>query len=268
MKIVELLESTLQEIESIPPTAYSGGKGSLSSAGKANKFYPLPGGAGFVYSVENMPNPIIKIYDTNKQEVAGSAKPQKHPYEMWYEYYERVEKWENQQDELRKNPPKAGQKTEPALIGQLTLNSEKFPIKGALTVDAITVDEDYRNMGIAKALYGIVLSIMKRPLVAGSSQTPGGQKNWVSLSQIPGVEVYGYAMVEDDAMEEYTDTIMGKLGGDYMGSSGGYHFFRFNVKPNTTGNQLKTYVNQRAIQIYGEGWDPVIGGLYAIWTGR
>ncbi len=85
-------------------------------------------------------------------------------------------------------------------IGALKLNKlEKgqWPIQPAFQVDTITTDEDYRGQSIAKSLYGIVLSIMHATLLAGSQQTPGGRALWLSLSQIPGVEVTGYLTVSD-----------------------------------------------------------------------
>ena len=41
------------------------------------------------------------------------------------------------------------------------------------------------------ALYGIALSILKLTLVAGATQTQHGARQWLKLSQIPGVEVMG-----------------------------------------------------------------------------
>lgn len=83
------------------------------------------------------------------------------------------------------------------LAGKLSINSPSgFPEK-VYQVGSITVDANYRGRGIAKALYGIVLAIMKVPLVAGQSQTPGGRRNWISLASIPGVEILGYARIAD-----------------------------------------------------------------------
>lgn len=220
MKSIEFLS----EIDKIDAGDYTGGKEHLRTfgAGKVDKYHMLPGGSGLLYSITNMPNAIITIY------------------EPW-----------------AKEP-----------IAQLTLNQEGFPIEGALEVDAITVDEDYRGKGLAKALYGIVLTIMKRPLIAGYAQTPGGQRNWVSIYNIPGVEVHGYVRIDDSDIDDHTDTIMGKLGGDYMGESGGYHFFRFPVKPSTTGKELTNYIKNKTINVYGNSWDSATGGLYAVWTGN
>ena len=151
-----------------------------------------------------------------------------------------------------------------------------------MQVGTITVDEDYRGRGIAKALYGIVLTVMKRVLIAGSSQTPGGRQNWASLSQIPGVEMKGYIEVEDYELitnpqlknkqaaqwaEQTIDTIMGQLGGQYIGDAYGNHFFAFDVQPATTGQELQAYVDTKLSRVYTNGYSSDGAGLFARWVG-
>jgi hypothetical protein len=163
-------------------------------------------------------------------------------------------------------------------------------VPGAVQVGTITVDEDYRGVGIAKALYGIVLTIMRRPLLAGSSQTPGGRRNWLSLSQIPGVQMKGYMRIDDSdlqtrdpaaahprdkrwvashnkAAEKNIDTIMGKLGGEYIGKNKyDNHYFAFDVRPDTTKQELKAFVDTNLSKVYSGGYSSS-GGLYAVWAG-
>ena len=183
-----------------------------------------------------------------------------------------------------------GRNSSPKVIASLSLEKPYgFPLKGALQVDTITVDEDYRGYGLAKALYGIVLTIMKRPLIAGWGQTPGGRRNWVSLSQIPGVEVKGYVKIKSEDLttvnqspshikkaEKKIDIIMSKLGGEHMGTvyagTPRYpivdEYFAFDVRPNATGSELKAAITQSLAKVYyGETVD-VQTGLYAIWTGQ
>ena len=255
--------AVIQEIEKLRSYDYTGGKYQLSGDHPPKQLFKLPGGSGLLYSIKNTPNPVIQLWDPKNLQPKIGPKPVKRPYELAYEYYDRLDKWEEQYEKL-KQQGRLGNK--PLCIGQLTLNSANLPgLKDPLEVDSITVDEDYRGRGLAKALYGIVLAILKKPLVAGQSQTPGGQKNWVSISQIPGVQVYGYVMIDNDDLDKYTDEVMGKLGGDYMGPSGGYHFFRFAVQPNASGKELASYVKTKAINLYGQSWDTAIGGLYAVW---
>jgi len=237
----------IPEIDRIAASDYRGGKNYLGTGGSGVKrFRKLPGGSGFLYTIQEAGHePWIKLWDPRGAE----ARP--------------------------------GQ---PQIIGRLTLEQlYGFPLAKALQVGTITVSEDYRGQGLAKALYGIVLSIMKRPLVAGDSQTPGGRRNWVSLSQIPGVEMKGYVGIGDDDLdyraagwggsrgdvEKNIDTIMGKLGGQYMGASprGGNHYFSFDVRPTTTGRELEAYVKTNLSKVYGSNYSTVTG-LYAVWTGK
>jgi hypothetical protein len=114
---------------------------------------------------------------------------------------------------------------------------------------------------------------MRRPLIAGSSQTPGGRRNWLSLSQIPGVEMKGYLRISDQIFDysgnnKPIDIIMGKLGGQYIGKNNkNIHYFAFDVKPNTTKQELQAYVDTNISKVYGGEYSMSTGGLYAVWTG-
>jgi GNAT superfamily N-acetyltransferase len=164
------------------------------------------------------------------------------------------------------------------VIGQLSLSDNGyFPMNNAHNVDAIAVDPDRRGQGIAKALYGIYLSILKYPLLAGHDQTPGGQRNWLSLANIPGVVIRGYVAINDSYFEhdgtrpEYVDKKFDKLldnimamGGDYIGKKRGVHFFAFDVEPGT--GELEPVVKKQ-LKLYGYH-DLVNPGLYAVWGGK
>ena len=65
---------------------------------------------------------------------------------------------------------------------------------GAWRVSTVAVNPEYRGQGLGKALYGIALSILKLTLEAGDTQTKHGQRMWLMLNSIPGVEVMGYNM--------------------------------------------------------------------------
>ena len=266
----------INEIERLSAQDYSGGKESLYPGRSQKRFMKLPGGSGFLYTIEDLQSePTIKLWDPNA-EVATEPKPVRRRTEFSYEYQSRLDNW------AQRN---AGG---PKIIGKLTLEKPwAFPIPNALQVGTITVDEDYRGRGLAKALYGIVLTIMRRPLVAGGSQTPGGRQNWVSLSQIPGVEMKGYVSIDEDSLTNHPnpednwdraqnrivtariDTIMGKLGGQYIGASprSGNHYFAFDVKPTASGRELEAYVKQNLARVYNEGYN-MVTGLYAVWTGQ
>lgn len=262
-----ITEQKLNEIDRIPASQYIGGKNYLFTNNK-NDQLPLPGGSGLTYAIHKNQawgQMYVKIFQPGKP----VPEPKMGPTETFAMYKTRIAKWKEQ--------VKAGE-TESELIGQLVIEpTGPFPIENAMQVDTINIHEDYRGMGLAKALYGIVLTIMKIPLLAGSSQTPGGRKNWVSLSQIPGVEMKGYFAIQDIALEvynhndpeeianvdKYIDVIMGKLGGEYLGPYSDKHYFTFDVTPNTTANELQAYVQTKLSKVY-DGH----AGLYAIWTGQ
>jgi hypothetical protein len=239
----------LREIERIGARVYPGGKQSLASPRKDKQYFALPGGSGLIYSIKDSQSlPEIKIWNPE-----GTV-----------------------------------------LIGELDLAPVYgFPLKGALQVQSITVDEDYRGQNIAKSLYGIVLSIMRRPLVAGDQQTPGGRAMWVSLSQIPGVAVQGYIAIDDTSfaadpedfqtymddpnrynpsgqVDKTIDTIMGRLGGQYIGSSRntGTRYFAFDVVPNRSGRELRAAVRQNLAQVYDTEDSDITTGLFAVWRGQ
>lgn len=170
----------------------------------------------------------------------------------------------------KKNPTDA--------IAVLELTNSDLPIPGKpLQVETITVDEDYRGRGLAKALYGIVLSIMKRPLLAGHSQTPGGRRNWMSLAQIPGVEVKGIIQLDNRELntnvgdpksgynkyvEKNIDKVM-ELGGQFISKDNYSTYWAFNVIPGN--GQLQPYIKNSLSRLYG--YDATTT-LVASWTGQ
>ena len=270
----------LGEIERLTPSAYTGGKESLYNKDIGKQVKKLPGGSGFLYSTnENRwGDTDIKLWDPNGADYAALKaqarvpKPVRRRGEDSWAFARQLSQWRDLQQSL--SAP--GQQ-----IGKLSVaDARDFPLKGAVQVETITVDEDYRGVGLAKALYGIVLTIMKRPLLAGSSQTPGGRRNWVSLASIPGVEMKGYFSMDEDALSpsasKYStgtparaskniDIIMGQLGGQYIGKGRyGDEYFAFDVRPNTTGTELEGYVKSKMSQLYGN----YNAGLYAVWTGK
>ncbi len=293
MKLRDIIrESLVQEIERLSKSGFEGGKDYLDSYGREKSVQPLPGGGGLLYSItKDGGDFVIKLWDKDNKDPfeptpISTERPSYYTRREWDQYQVRMKLRDLERKKLYDRAPGK-------LIGQLTVDDVggSFPLPGAVQVGTITVDEDYRGMGLAKALYGIVLTIMRRPLLAGSSQTPGGRKNWLSLSQIPGVEMKGYFKVADYDLEtrdtsdvsnardkrwavsqnkhaeQKIDTIMGELGGQYIGQNRwGDHYFAFDVQPNTTKQELEAYVNTKLSQVYGGYYSS--GGLYAVWTGR
>ena len=242
MRINELLVETqeVEGIEKLSPRYFQGGKKSLNRPYRIFNVDPgksLPGNNGLLYTLdrgEYVNKTEIRIWDP-----AGQSHSSDQP----------------------------GQ-----LIGKLSVLAERyFPIPNAVSVSAITVDEKYRGRGIAKALYNIVLTVLKRPLLAGDSQTPSGRKMWVSLASMPGVEVKGYIelnifdLEKSSQADKNIDTIMRKLGGQYIGQSPTSKYFAFDVIPSPAGKQLVAHVKTHLSKIYG--YTEYNSGLYAIWNG-
>lgn len=268
MRINELLVETQEGIEKLPAGEYRGGKSSLyvPTKFKPDSIQKLPGGSGFVYTIgPGQYGTDIQIWDPKGPDfVNATQQPVREPQETDGDYNERVQYWEYANKRALNTP---GQ-----LVGKLSIapadqRSSQFPLPDAVRVDTITVDEEYRGQGIAKALYGIVLTIMKLPLVAGNTQTPGGRRNWVSLASIPGVEMKGYVGLETyDLNSRNIDTVMGQLGGEHLGQAkDGEQFFTFDVQPTTTGQELEAHVKTSLSKIYGSG--QYNSGLYATWSG-
>jgi pyrimidine deaminase RibD-like protein/GNAT superfamily N-acetyltransferase len=251
-------EGSLTEIDRMAGSEYTGGKKSLRIGAGDKNIRKLPGTNAFMYSTEanHMEDGIIiKLWDSANT----TPKPVKMRDEDDEEFAWRLKDWERNQSEDGPG----------FLIGKLVLEDvPTFPLKGALQVDTITVDEDYRGQGIAKSLYGVALSILRRPLVAGRGQTPGGRRNWLSLASTPGVEVKGYLGLNEDRLKNADsdiDTIMGKLGGQYIGQSRppGIRYFAFDVVAGS--GELAPAVKTSLSQIYGHTMGNL--GLYATWSG-
>jgi len=119
-------------------------------------------------------------------------------------------------------------------------------------VETIAADPDYRGQGLGKALYGIALSILKLTLEAGDTQTKHGQRMWLMLSSIPGVEVQGYNMVP-------TDQYRAQPGDNIIDQNKNWTRYTFPVKPGI--NSMRS--GRRGTGIY-----TTQASMLAKWTGR
>jgi len=266
----------LSEIERLSKDDYTGGKDELEiyKTPGEKKLVPLPGNRELSYSIRadrDGTRQFIFIVDPN-----ASSKPVRGRYEYRDEFEKRFAKWQ-------KNPNQAV----PKIVAKLSIEAFNSPIPNAVQVGSITVDEDYRGRGLARSLYGIVLYIMKKTLVAGNEQTPGGRRNWVSLTNIPGVEVKGFVQIDTDDVEfnpkEYPDfpvyqqamkkrekfidtmhdNIM-KLGGQFIGKNKYAEYWAFDVLPGK--GELAPAVKNSLSKLYSDrGEEPT--GLYARWVG-
>lgn len=276
MKLFELYESQINEIERLSKTMYTGGKKELDDyrAPGGKQLRPLPGGSGFMYAVQPSRFGGSNIFIVDPKFTVPNPKPVKSPYEYKSEFQSRMQQWEQTKG-----------KPSPKIVAKLSVDDFSSPIPNSVQVGAITVDEDYRGHGLAKALYGIVLTIMKKTLIAGSSQTPGGRRNWMSLANIPGVEVKGFVQIDDDeanfdptdyndANEIYAkraalrvdkihDAIM-QLGGQFIGQNKYSEFWAFDVMPGD--GELTPAVKNSLSKLYSNsGYEQT--GLFARWVG-
>ena len=155
--------------------------------------------------------------------------------------------------------------TKPSIVASLSLTKGVIP--DSVQVGSITVDEDYRGRGLAKALYGIVLTIMKKTLISGSSQTPGGRRNWLSLASIPGVEIkglldlYNFQLEKVRQVDNTIDQLM-QLGGQFVAKDNDRTYWAFDVVPGN--GQLTPAVKNKLSKLYGYDSDNL---LMATWTG-
>lgn len=220
----------LREIEAISKAQYDP---------KANQFYihgstarkyqsemkPLPGGSGLTYVV-NRDGPHTTITILDPKRLGGLQS-----------YY----------------------------VGTLIVKHYYGFPKGYVQVFSIAVHPNYRGMGIARALYGLVLlpepQGMGLTLISDQAQTPGGIQNWVSLSKIPGVEVTGLvriAKIDDAALanfprvekqvDQVLDDLFGKVGGVYLSETEKFYFFQIPVE--LVGSKLENKVKDSMIKIY------------------
>lgn len=166
--------------------------------------------------------------------------------------------------------------TQPQVVAMLHLDPVDYLPK-TVQVGSITVDEDYRGQGLARALYKIVFTVMRKNLLSGYSQTPGGRRNWMSLATMPGVEVHGLVQIPKQIFDmgrtatpspghqSYSDRVIDQimqLGGQYFGKSNNSTYWLFDVVPGR--GSLQPAVKNSLSKLYGYDADNL---LLARWTG-
>lgn len=151
-------------------------------------------------------------------------------------------------------------------VGELRLERANTIPDNTWQASLISVHPKYRGQGIAKALYG--LALLPKPeglgltLVSDSIQTPGGVRNWTSLSQIQGVEVTGLVSVRKVDMQKlpletqskYLETmtdLLETVGGFYHSENNQFYFYEIPVK--LVGSKLENTIKKSLIKIYPKG---------------
>jgi len=130
---------------------------------------------------------------------------------------------------------------------------ETQDVTDAWRVSTVAVDPEYRSQGLGKALYGIALSILRLTLEAGDTQTRHGQRMWLMLNSIPGVEVMGYSM-------EPTDEYRAKPGDQIVDQNDRWTRYTFPVEP----GRRSMRSTRRGTGIYSSQYVSMI----AKWTGQ
>ena len=129
---------------------------------------------------------------------------------------------------------------------------ETQDVTDAWRVSTVAVDPEYRSQGLGKALYGIALSILRLTLEAGDTQTRHGQRMWLMLNSIPGVEVMGYNM---EPTKEYKP----RSGDKIIAQDKDWTRYTFPVKPG---------IHSMRSRRPGTGMYTSMASMIAKWTGR
>ena len=114
-------------------------------------------------------------------------------------------------------------------------------------VDKIQVLPKYQGQGLGMSLYGIALSILKKPLVAGTAQTPDSQRAWLRLSQIPGVQVMGLLQIQQSQVPFYKWKVE-ELGAKPWTRVGNHQLYLF---PVIAGKKRMKVAQPKVHKIYG-----------------
>lgn len=138
------------------------------------------------------------------------------------------------------------------IIAELDLDELGAPVP-LWQVETIVALPEYQGKGLGMALYGIALSILKLTLVAGEQQTSHGMRQWLKLSQIPGVEVMGMKTAPKKGFKPGPDNTV-------LWSGPEYHTYTF---PVTQGSKSMKSA-QPGTGIYNSAGSTMI----AKWTGK
>ena len=138
------------------------------------------------------------------------------------------------------------------IIAELDLEELGAPIP-LWRVETVVATPNYQGRGLGMALYGIALSVLKLTLVAGETQTVHGARQWLKLSQIPGVEVMGMKTAPKKDFKPGPDNMV-------LWSGPEYHTFTFPVGQGS--KSMKSA--QRGTGIYNSAGATMI----ARWTGK
>jgi hypothetical protein len=256
----------ISEIQNIPQSGYTGGETELHLSPLKDikgKFYPLPGYVGYQYNlVQSKQSITLRVFDTNASIEPEPKPPKSIKKDFPYLYSIGMRKYDNYLIQKKKG----------LQVAKINLIIANFPVKSSYMVTTVTVHEKYRGIGLAKAMYSTILN-SGVTIISGSQQTPGGQRNWLNLNTIPGVEVKGYVVIHrsltnykthynKQMVSKFYDDIMA-LGGQFIGKNKSYEYWAFDIVAGES--RLEAYIKNRLSKLYNpnENYNDYKTGLFA-----
>ena len=159
-----------------------------------------------------------------------------------------------------------------------------FPVKNAYMVWYITTHENYRGLGLASKLYELYFRYVGKVLLSGLEQTPGGQRNWVSMFKSDNLAVYGLTAIKDtdfttdkskegaarraDQLDSHIQDLM-DLGAEYVGTArtGKHKKYWFRVPLRRDRNKLGALLKTSNVRMYSKNETETRSVLMATWAG-
>ncbi len=161
-----------------------------------------------------------------------------------------------------------------------------FPFKDAYMVSYITTHEKYRGQGLASKLYELYFRYVGKILLSGLEQTPGGQRNWVSMFKSDNLAVYGLTAIKDivfttdsyntkeeaarrtDQLDRHIQDLM-NIGAEYVGTTlrSRYKKHWFRVPLRRDRNKLEALLKTSNVSMYSKNEMEIKSVLMATWVG-
>jgi len=166
-------------------------------------------------------------------------------------------------------------------------HSDMFPVKNAYMVSYITTHQKYRGRGLASKLYELYFRYVGKILLSGLEQTPGGQRNWVSMFKSDNLAVYGLTAIKDivfttdsyntkeeaarraNQLDRHIQDLM-NIGAEYVGTTlrSRYKKHWFRVPLRRDRNKLEVLLKTSNVSMYSKNEMEIRSVLMATWAGN
>jgi hypothetical protein len=166
-------------------------------------------------------------------------------------------------------------------------HSDMFPVKNAYMVSYITTHENYRGRRLASKLYELYFRYVGKILLSGLEQTPGGQRNWVSMFKSDNLAVYGLTAIKDivfttdsyntkeeaarraNQLDRHIQDLM-NIGAEYVGTTlrSRYKKHWFRVPLRRDRNKLEVLLKTSNVSMYSKNEMEIRSVLMATWAGN